>query len=230
MESRFKKPEGANPYYIRKPEGISSCILGNNSRGQRDPILNTLPNCVAMALGRLSETNGRWIGIKGNAADFIKNCGAAGLTYQQEPTLGGILVWSGGNGGAGHVAFVERINSDGSVTTSESEWNGAVYATYRRSGKSWTDGCAWMRKGYTYLGCIKNPAVAKEMEDEDMIIDVKVKDAVTGEILTMKGIYKDGKNYVALSDLAAHQYALVGWDGQYPLLTKVKKCCCGSCD
>lgn len=76
----------------------------------------------------------------------------------------------------------------------------------------------------------KSPYTEYIEEDEDMIIDVKVKDAVTGEILTMKGIYKDGKNYVALSDLAAHQYALVGWDGQYPLLTKVKKCCCGSCD
>lgn len=228
FKPRLTKPQGINIYYNRMPNGISRCVLGNNNRGQRDPFLNVLPNCVGWALGRLAETNGKWIGISGNASDFIKNCSKAGLTYQLTPTLGGIMVWSGGKSGAGHVAFVEQINKDGSVLCSESEWNGKVFATYRRKpgiNKDYISGCGWMENGnYKYLGCINNPAV---MEEDDMITDIKIKDADTGEIYIVKGIYKDGRNYIQLADLADKQYALVGWDGEYPVLTRVRKCCCG---
>lgn len=219
----LKKPQGANPYYIKTPAGLSHCILGNNSRGQRDPVLNVLPNCVGLALARLSETNGRWIGIKGNACDFIKNCGAAGLTYQQAPTLGGIMVWAGGSG-AGHVAFVEQLNNDGSITTSESEWNGAVFTTYRRSGKNWTDGCAWMRKGYTYLGCVINPAVKEEEPPKDELPTVTIKNAQTGDLVPLIGFIKDGRTYAQLNDLAEKGFMEpLGWDGTHPVLTPIKK-------
>lgn len=223
---QLTKPKGPNPYYIKKPDGFSPCILGNNSRGQRDPILNVLPNCVGYATGRFNEI-GNYGSIKyapkGNAANFINEAKRLGLKVTNEPSLGGIMVWSGGKGGAGHVAVCEVKYKDGTVACGESEWNGRAFTTYRRGGKNYTDGCAWMKTGYAYIGCINNPAV----EEEEMITDIKVKDTNTGEVLTLKGIYKDGKNYIQLADLSNHQYALVGWDGSYPTLTKVKKCCCG---
>ena len=43
MTPQTTKPETGCIYFNKKPIGISPCILGNNSRGQRDPGLNVLP-------------------------------------------------------------------------------------------------------------------------------------------------------------------------------------------
>lgn len=225
MKPCLKKPEGFNPYYVKKPAGYSPCDYGNKER--RDPILNTLANCVGWATGRYNEIGGYGkikYAPRGNASNFINDAKRLGLKTVMKPTLGGIMVWKGGRTGQGHVAVVEVINSDGSITTSESEYNGRIFSTYRRSGANWTNGCAWMKTGYTFIGCIVNDAV----EEEDMIEikDIPVKDATTGEIKKLKGIYVDGRNYIQLSDLSDNHYAIVGWDGTYPLLTEVHKCNC----
>lgn len=76
----------------------------------------------------------------------------------------------------------------------------------------------------------KIPFIFYEKEDNEVITDIKVKNAKTGEIVTLKGIHKDQQNYIALADLAEHGFAVVGWDGEHPVLAPIHKCCCAKVD
>lgn len=161
---RLSKPTGKNPYYIRKADGgYSPCIAGK----PKDSVLTALANCVGWAVGRFNEIGGygycRYLGST-NAENFVNLAKSQGLTVQQKPTLGGCMVWAKGkvgvpSDGAGHVAIVEQINADGSITTSESGYNSTVWYSKKRSGSNWGQ-----NSSYTYLGCIVNPAVKEETE------------------------------------------------------------------
>ena len=114
--------------------------------------------------------NGRFAEIMGkgyvpyqlvcNAENFVEKAQAYGLKISSQPTLGGIMVWQKGSlssgDGAGHVAVVERINSDGSVYTSESGWGGPTFFNSTRSN---SNGRWGMGSAYSYRGCIVNPDV-----------------------------------------------------------------------
>lgn len=163
---RLVIPEYGNPYYNTKSNGgFNPCALGNNSHGQRQKGLNVLPNCVGYAVGRFNEIGGygecKWLVARGNACDFIRIGQQQGLQISDAPTLGGCMVWAGGPGGYGHVAIVERIQG-GKIETSESEYYGKAFTTYKRTGRNWSEGCYWMRSSYKYLGCVVNPAVKED--------------------------------------------------------------------
>lgn len=160
MEARSTRPEKGNAYYIRKASGgYNPCIAGKPT----DKYCDVLSNCVGYAVGRFNEIGGygacRYLGSK-NAEDFIKLAKSQGLTISHTPTLGGCMVWSKGkvgtgSDGAGHVAIVEAIHANGSITTSESGWGASpAFWTKHRSGANWGQSGS-----YTYLGCIVNPAV-----------------------------------------------------------------------
>ena len=158
-------PKDGNPYYNTKSSGgYNPCIKGNPK--SRKPQLNVLPNCVGYATGRFNEigswTDCRYLGNT-NAANFITLARKQGLMISQRPTIGGCMVWHGGNTGEGHVAIVE-MDLGSRIITSESEYYGKAFTIYQRFGTDWRSGCYWMGSSYTYLGCIKNPAV-KEEED-----------------------------------------------------------------
>jgi len=159
-------PRDGNPYYNTKSSGgYNPCIKGNPK--SRKPQLNVLPNCVGYATGRFNEI-GEWTDCKylgnTNAANFITLARKQGLMVTQRPTIGGCMVWHGGNTGEGHVAIVE-MDLGNRIVTSESEYYGKAFTIYQRFGTDWRSGCYWMGSSYTYLGCIKNPAVKQE---EDM--------------------------------------------------------------
>ena len=102
-------PKDGNPYYNTKSSGgYNPCIKGNPK--SRKPQLNVLPNCVGYATGRFNEI-GEWTDCKylgnTNAANFITLARKQGLMITQRPTIGGCMVWHGGNTGEGHVAIVE---------------------------------------------------------------------------------------------------------------------------
>lgn len=163
---RLVIPEYGNPYYNNKSNGgFNPCALGNNSHGQRQKGLNILPNCVGYVVGRFNEIGGygacKWLVARGNACDFIRIGQQQGLQISDAPTLGGCMVWAGGPGGYGHVAIVERIQGN-KIETSESEYYGKAFTTYKRTGRNWSEGCYWMRSSYKYLGCIVNPAVKED--------------------------------------------------------------------
>lgn len=154
---RLSRPEAGNPYYnTRSKGGYSDAIAGN----PQDVGCNVLCNCVGYAYGRFNEIAGegacKYLRPV-NAENFIQNRG--NLTYGKEPKVGGCMVWKkgatlSGADGAGHVAIVEKINTDGSIVTSESGWGGPVFVTKtRRKG----DGNWGVSSPYTYLGCIYQP-------------------------------------------------------------------------
>ena len=92
-----------------------------------------MPNCTAYAWGRLYEITGkRYAGLHGNAEDFFGAATRAGLKTGQIPKLGAIACWRAGqvgNGadGAGHVAVVEEIKSNGDIVVSQSAWKGTEF-------------------------------------------------------------------------------------------------------
>lgn len=159
-------PTAGNPYYnTKKVGGYNPCIMGNPKNRNKD--LNVLPNCVGYVTGRFNEigTYGscKYLGNT-NAANYIDLARKQGLTVTQRPTVGGCMVWKGGNTGEGHVAIVE-MDLGNRVVTSESEYYGKQFVIYQRFGDGWKSGCYWMGASYTYLGCIKNPAVKPEEKD-----------------------------------------------------------------
>lgn len=165
---RLTIPEKGNPYYnTKKNGGYSDAIQGKPTQSG----LDVLNNCVGYAYGRFNEI----VGDKGcfylqpsNAELFIRymNDGKKkGLKCGTTPKLGAVIVWQAGptqsgSDGAGHVAIVEQINSDGSIVTSESGYNASKsFWTQKRTN---ANGRWGQNSNYTFLGFIYNPAVQDE--------------------------------------------------------------------
>ena len=70
----------------------------------------------------------------------------------QTPKLGAIIVWKYADGGAGHVAVVEKINSDGTIVTSNSAYSGTFFYTQTLSptnNYAWNDNAVF--QGFIYF-------------------------------------------------------------------------------
>lgn len=115
-----------------------------------------LPNCVGYAWGRWRELLGKYHNLsRANAENWYGNT-RDGYSRGQTPKLGAVICWRKGaagnaSDGAGHVAIVERINSDGSITTSNSNYGGTRFymATYKYPYN--------VGSSYTFQGFIYNP-------------------------------------------------------------------------
>ena len=157
---RTSKPSAGNKFYNNGNNGgYSWCINGNPT----DKGCNVLANCVGYACARFNEIIGsmKYKALCCNAENFIERAKQAGLQVVSYPTLGGIMVWQkgstlSGNDGAGHVAVVERIDSANQIYTSESGYgSSAFWNSIRRN-----DNGRWgLGSGYTFRGCIVNPAI-----------------------------------------------------------------------
>ena len=163
MNIRTTKPGAGNKFYITKSKGgYSSCIQGSTTDSQ----CNVLANCVGYACGRFNEIIGsmKYPSLNCNAENFIERArNTYGLEISPVPTLGGIMVWQkgatlSGNDGAGHVAVVEKIIDSNTIYTSESGYGSSAFwnSTRRNSNGRWGLG-----SGYTFRGCIVNPAIGK---------------------------------------------------------------------
>lgn len=159
FKPRLTKPEKGNPYYNTVANGgYSGCIVGNPT----DKGCNVLANCVGYAAGRFNEVIGKpgmgYFKFAPNAEDFYDTAIAAGLEVGTKPQLGAIIVWAKGKtwtsaDGAGHVAVVEEIKSDGSIITSESGYGCAspfwTSHRYKESG-NWGQSSAYRFLGFIY--------------------------------------------------------------------------------
>ncbi|MBU0438198.1 CHAP domain-containing protein [Staphylococcus succinus] len=67
----------------------------------------------------------------GNANNWASAASAAGYTVNNSPEEGSILQST--SGPYGHVAYVEDVNSDGSVHVSEMNYNGGPYSVSERT-------------------------------------------------------------------------------------------------
>ena len=132
---RFEAPDNSNKYYY------SDNVFYQSGYG--------MPNCTAYAWGRFYELSGQRPKLCTANAEYWYDYND-GYKRGQTPKLGAIIVWSGGNLGAGHVAVVEAINEDGSITTSNSAYNSTYFYTQGI-------GNTYALSGYTFLGFIYNP-------------------------------------------------------------------------
>lgn len=81
-------------------------------------------NCTWYAYERRAQL-GRPIGsFWGNASTWAMNGAAAGFAVNRTPAPGAIMQNGGGYAGYGHVAIVETMNPDGSITVSEMNYAG----------------------------------------------------------------------------------------------------------
>lgn len=160
MKTRTTTPKN-NKYYIRQVSGgWNGAIRGTPTISGAD----VLCNCVGYANGRFNEIIGAGYckyQLVCNAENFIESAKRQGLKISSKPVQGGIMVWqkgatlSGGDG-AGHVAVVEEVYSDGSILTSESGWASWAFKNVRRDN---SNGRWGQNEYYKFRGCIINPAV-----------------------------------------------------------------------
>ena len=100
----------------------------------RNPFPSKGKNCTWYAHGRMMQ-----LGYSENALDsMLHNAGTwdneagRGCQVTSTPEVPCIAVWealTGKAGNVGHVGVVERINADGSILISESNWSGKAYNT-----------------------------------------------------------------------------------------------------
>lgn len=193
---RFKIPDAGNPYYNTKSNG------GYSNAIQGKPVekgLNVLRNCVGYANGRFAEIQDLptiKYQLVCNAEKFIDKAKTYGLTIGTTPKLGSIMVWQKGatkspDDGAGHVAVVEQINTNGTVVTSESGYNASkAFWTKTRSN---SNGRWGQDSKYTFLGFIYNPAVPDTPADfeVDEIVNFLGGNHHSSSNDKGKGTYKD---------------------------------------
>ena len=159
---RTYKPSKNKNYITTGAGGWNTCIKGYPN----DPNANVLANCVGYASGRFNEiineargtTGCAYKGLNCNAEWFIERAKEAGLKTGSTPKVGAIMCWQkgsvdGGQDGAGHVAIVERVNSDGSVYTSESGYGSTAFwnQTRNNSNGRWGCGNGYKLRAFIYL-------------------------------------------------------------------------------
>lgn len=150
FEPRLTAPATNNKYYISKSKGgLNECIVINKKTG------SCLPNCVGYAWGRAFESWGvRPKLSRGNAEDWYNY--KDGYKRGQTPRLGAVICWRKGKAGyaadgAGHVAFVERINADGTIVVSNSNFSGTRFFTRTLSkADKWHIGAGLTFQGFIY--------------------------------------------------------------------------------
>lgn len=107
---------------------------------------SVLPNCTGYVHGRWLEMGENESRLCLNNAWVYWSYTKDGYQRGQVPRLGAICVWSA-QGKAGHVAIVERIHDDGTVTISNSNYSGTRFYTKICNPHKWPS-------GYTFLGYI----------------------------------------------------------------------------
>lgn len=172
---RTSKPGASNKEYITRGNGgWSWCIQGSPT----DKNCDVLANCVGYACGRFNEiyneikgtTGMKYYALNCNAENFIERAiNTHGLEVVGYPVKGGIMVWQkgatlSGNDGAGHVAIVEKVYDSNHIYTSESGYGSSAFWNSHRYN---TNGRWGLGSGYTFRGCIVNPAVGKVTVDEE---------------------------------------------------------------
>lgn len=131
--------------------------------------------CVWYAWGRASEIMGKPLssGSLGNGGDFWNNV-SSNYSRGQSPREGAIAC-GGGNTQYGHVAIVESVNSNGTITFSEvwgSKHDGVVHTVTYANGPTWAsesgDGSNF--QGYIYIPTVNDdvPPVISNVQISDV--------------------------------------------------------------
>ena len=141
---RLTAPTSDNAYYNSKLNRYSQTGYG-------------MPNCVAYAYGRVYEMNGKAPKIThGNAGEWWSiNKQGGYYKYGSKPKVGAVVVWSN------HVAVVEQIHKNGSITISESHYGGTYFDTKTVTDYTYHYGQTFYGFIYTYQGSAKKKSKPK---------------------------------------------------------------------
>lgn len=143
---RLTGPSNSNLYYIKTTHGgYNKCIVINSTTG------SVLPNCTGYAWGRFMECQDNVHDCdlsRGDAGNWYGH--ADGYTRGQTPKLGAVICWDK-VGGAGHVAIVEKIKSNGDITTSNSAYNGRrFFLEDLKASNNYKRGSSYIFQGFIY--------------------------------------------------------------------------------
>lgn len=169
FKPRLKAPSGTNKNWIQVAYGgRNKCIPVTGK--------SVLPNCVGYAWGRFMEINdNKQPKLSLNNAENWYVHRTDGYSRGKKPRLGAVICWRKGvvgcgEDGAGHVAIVEAIHDDGSITISQSAYRGTRF---------WTevlpldeDGTYHFREGYHFQGFIYNPKVPKDKDIKKSVHEI----------------------------------------------------------
>lgn len=143
---RITAPSYSNPFYLKRGMGgYNPCILISGN--------SCLANCVGYSHGRSLEImdvarDDRYPTC--NAKDWLEVARANGLDTGTTPRRGAVIVWT--SAGYGHVGVVERVNDDGMITVSQSNYGGTrFFLTFHYPPYNIT--------GQTFIGFIYNPSL-----------------------------------------------------------------------
>lgn len=147
---RTKAPSTTDKNFIKSTKGgYNYCMEIKNG--------SCLPNCVGYAWGRWRELLGKKHNLsRGNAENWYGNT-KDGYKRGSTPKLGAVICWRKGKAGvssdgAGHVAIVEKINSDGSILTSNSAYGSTrFYTKTLKKTNNYYMGSKYTFQGFIYL-------------------------------------------------------------------------------
>ena len=148
FKPRTAPPSVKSKYWIHTSAGgVNSCI---HIKGG-----SVLPNCVGYAWGRAYELIGKAPKLSRRNAEDWYGYTSDGYKRGAAPKLGAIACWRKGKAGnnsdgAGHVAVVEHVYTDGSIDISESGYNSFRFRN-RKLSKPYSIGSAYTFQGFIYL-------------------------------------------------------------------------------
>lgn len=200
---RTSKPSGNKNFITTGAGGWNTCIKGYPT----DSGANVLANCVGYASGRFNEiiniardgSGCTYKYLNCNAEGFIERARSAGLQVGSTPRVGAIMCWQkgatlNGSDGAGHVAIVERVNSNGSVYTSESGYGGTAFWNQTRSNSNgrWGVSSGYSFRGFIYLPDDVQAKIGQGSSQPSSDIANKSVDELAREVI--QGKYGNGQD------------------------------------
>jgi len=129
--SNLVQTNNGNPNLVAQQAATATAVTQQDgydpSTGMGNASANDFPygQCTYWADFRYHQATGRYVPWRGNAGAWAYGAGQSGWVVSSKPHVPSIVVLQPGVQGAGwlgHVAVVERINSDGSVFTSNMNW------------------------------------------------------------------------------------------------------------
>lgn len=200
FKARTTAPSTSSKYWKHTSAGgVNSCLLiGKGS---------VIPNCVGYAWGRFYEILGSKPKLSRRNAELWYGYTTDGYTRGKTPKLGAVCCWAKGkvgnsSDGAGHVAIVEKIYSDGSFLVSQSGYNSKRFWTSKIPASGYL-------KGYVFQGFIYNPAVTNTVK------------ATATTAKTMKCVAKSGLKIRAGAGTNFKQVGSVKYGQTITVTTKV---------
>lgn len=152
FKMRTTAPTTSNKYYIKAGKGGYNRAMEINKKNHF-----CLANCCGLVHGRWLESQNQTNYKKydklctGNAESYYAE--KDGYKRSQTAKVGAIMCWEGEGNLPGHVAFVEKVYSNGDVYASNSAYGNSIFymKKYIKSKKY------YMGKKYKFLGFILNP-------------------------------------------------------------------------